>query len=250
MELIREEFGVPPDHFHATPGALEIHELPVITKDGPLYELLQRRRTTRSFDREKPTSLTELSIVLRYTFGCHALTPVYEGFTLVSKTSPSGGGLHPVEVYPLIARVDGIDPGLYHYNTSEHALELLEPLAPDQVELLIEEFTAGQTYLRSAHVLLVLTARFERSFWKYRQHEKAYPVVLMDAAHLSQTLYLVCTELGLGAFVTAAVNGANVDERLGIDGFHEGTIAAVGFGKPAEGHPMLDPSFTPFVPRS
>jgi nitroreductase len=71
----------------------------------------------------------------------------------------------------------------------------------------------------------------------------------MDAGHLSQTLQLVCTDLGLGAFVTAAINAANVDERLGIDGFEEGAIAACGFGVAAAPDPLLEPDFAPFEPR-
>ena len=72
----------------------------------------------------------------------------------------------------------------------------------------------------------------------------------MDAAHLSQTLYLVATELGLGAFVTAAVNNGDIDDRLGIDGYREGALAICGFGRPAAELSPIDPEFVPFVPRA
>jgi nitroreductase len=72
---------------------------------------------------------------------------------------------------------------------------------------------------------------------------------MMDAAHLSQTLYLVATELGLGAFVTAAINNADIEERLGIDGYREGVLAVCGFGRPAAERSPFDPEFLPFVPR-
>ena len=65
----------------------------------------------------------------------------------------------------------------------------------------------------------------------------------MDVGHLSQTLYLVCAELGLGAFVTAAVNGANIEERLGLEPFVEGAIAITGCGRRAPGGSPLEPSF-------
>jgi nitroreductase len=70
----------------------------------------------------------------------------------------------------------------------------------------------------------------------------------MDAAHLAQTFYLVCAELGLGAFVTAAVNGANIEERLGLDPFTEGALAMCGCGRPAA-REELDAKFEPYVPR-
>jgi nitroreductase len=71
----------------------------------------------------------------------------------------------------------------------------------------------------------------------------------MDAGHLSQTLYLVCAELGLGAFVTAAVNGADIEERLGLEPFVEGVLAVCGCGKPASAPSELEPGFLPYVPR-
>ena len=97
-------------------------------------------------------------------------------------------------------------------------------------------------------VLFVLTARFHRSFWKYRKHAKAYGVVLMDAGHLSQTLYLICTELGLGAFVSAAINDRNIEEHLGLDGVEEGAIAVLGCGVPGLPRHSEDPAPEPSVP--
>jgi SagB-type dehydrogenase family enzyme len=149
--------------------------------------------------------------------------------------------LHPVDAYPLVLNVDGIDAGLYRYDPRAHALELLGPLSRDDVT----SFVCGQSYFSSAHVLIALSARFERAFWKYREHPRGLAAVFMDAAHLSQTLYLVCTEMGLGAFVTAAVNNADLDERIGLDGLNEGTLAVCGFGRPSDEPSPFDPSFEP-----
>jgi nitroreductase len=68
----------------------------------------------------------------------------------------------------------------------------------------------------------------------------------MDAGHLSQTLYLVCGELGLGAFVAGAINDATIDERLGLRAFEEGALAICGCGRPEPSG--LEPVFEPFVP--
>jgi SagB-type dehydrogenase family enzyme len=170
--------------------------------------------------------------------------------TTLKRTSPSAGGFHPVEAYPLIVAVDGLDSGLYPYNAADHALELLVPFGLDEARAAGTTFVCGQTYFGDAHVLLVLTARFDRAFWKYRNHRKALTALMMDAAHLSQTLYLVATELGLGAFVTAAVNNFDIEERLGLDGYREGVLAVCGFGRPAEDRSPFDPEFLPFVPRA
>ena len=148
----------------------------------------------------------------------------------VKKTSPSGGALTPVECYPLITRVEGLDPGLYHYNMERNALEQLSSMDTGQAEAMAEDFTAGQTYYANTHVQFILTARFYRNFWKYGNHKKAYKVVILDAAHLSQTLYLVCTDLNLGAFVTTAIHDASIEKELGLNTQKEGVVLISGCG--------------------
>jgi putative peptide maturation dehydrogenase len=244
-----DRFGPPPAAFSSVVTPLAVRELPLVERKGGLYDLLLRRRTTRSFDRGAPLTQRELAVVLRYVFGYHGYAPLLGQVTTLKRTSPSAGGFHPIEAYPLITAVDELDPGLYHYNAAEHALELLAPLGVDEARAAATAFVCGQTYFGDAHVLLVLAARFDRAFWKYRNHRKALTALVMDAAHLSQTLYLVATELGLGAFVTAAVNNADIEERLGIDGYREGVLAVCGFGRPAAEPSPFDPEFLPFVPR-
>lgn len=240
-------YGPPPPHFHSAADPLEVTTLPLIEREGGLWETLAQRRTTRTFA-PGPLSTDELSLVLRYTFGCRGYSRVADGVALLSKTSPSGGALHPTEVYVLARDVEGVEPGLYHYGAERHELELLVRLAPDKGGSLATELASGQPFVRDAPALFLLTTRFYRNFWKYRRHERAYAVLLMDAAHLAQTFYLVCTELGLGAFVTAAVNGANIEEQLGLDPFMEGALAMCGCGRPAA-RGQLDAEFEPYVPR-
>jgi putative peptide maturation dehydrogenase len=239
--------GPPPPHFHSADEPLGVVSLPLAERDGGVWETLARRRTTRAFA-PGPLSNEELSLVLRYTFGCRGYSRVTDDVVVLSKTSPSGGALHPTEVYPLIRDVEGIEPGLYHYGTERHELELLVRLPPGEAGDVAFELASGQPFVRNAPVLFLLTTRFYRSFWKYRRHRRAYAVLLMDAAHLAQTFYLVCAELGLGAFVTAAVNGANIEERLGLDPYAEGALAMCGCGRPASPEAM-DPQFLPYVPR-
>jgi SagB-type dehydrogenase family enzyme len=135
---------------------------------------------------------------------------------------------------------------LYHYDSEPHALELLERLEPEAAGSLATQFVCGQTYFASAHVLFGLAARFDRSYWKYRRHQKAYASILLDAGHLSQTLYLVAAELGLGAFVTTVINNAEIDERLGLDAIDEGIVAVCGLGLSA-GRSPFDPVFSTFL---
>ena len=248
-ERFLEAAGPPPPHFHSVAN-VGVHPLPLA--DGPedgIVRTLRQRRTSRVFDREAPLRLDELSRLLATVFGCHGFARVSPSVVNLKKTSPSGGSLHPIEAYPLVIRCRNLEPGLFHYRVEDHALERLESLGEADAEALAEELAAGQGFTRGAAVLFLMTARFGRTFWKYPNHPRAYTVVNMDAAHLSQTLYVACAAQGLGAFFTAAVNGANVERRLGVDPYAEGAIAIAGCGKPRRDPFGLEPVFEPFVPR-
>jgi putative peptide maturation dehydrogenase len=240
-----ERHGPPPPHFHSV-GGPKI-ELPLVRREGGLYDSLARRRTTRGFDADRPIASEELVLLLYEIFGCRAYARIHPDVVALRKSSPSGGGLHPIEVYPLIRNVDGIAPGLYHYAVGEHALEPVSPLDVGEATAAIGAFTAGQTYFSSAAAVLVLTARFARSFWKYRRHPTAYATILFDAAHLSQSFYLVCAELGLGAFFTNVINRGRIDDALGLDGYREGALCLFGCGVPSAAPSPLEPEFLPYV---
>jgi putative peptide maturation dehydrogenase len=240
-------FGPPPGHFHSVERGLEPIRLPLPERAGSLYDALQARQTTRTFDRDQPLPVQELATILRYVYGVHGVLAVDPAVAVVRKTSPSGGALHPTEAYLLLLNVDGLEPGLYHYRVADHALEPLRFMGQEEARDLAYEFSSGQGFTRDAQALFLLTARFYRSFWKYRRHRRAYAVLLMDAAHLSQTFYLVCADLGLGAFVTAAINGANIEEALGLDGFAEGALVLCGCGQPVAAD-EAGASFEPYVP--
>ncbi len=236
------EYGPPPCELPHVESAHTV-SLPARERHEPFYRTLIERRTTRTFDPDRPMALDDLDTALRYVFGCHGYAGA-SGVVCIKRTSPSGGGLHPITVYPVISNVEGVAPGVYHYNPGDHSLALLEALSPGEAQAAATTFTCGQGHFAAAHVCFVLVARFYRSHWKYRQHPRAYAGILMDAAHLSQTLYLVATELGLGAFITIVINGRDIEHRLGLDGIEQGAVAVCGCGPRSGRASPLEPEFT------
>jgi putative peptide maturation dehydrogenase len=248
-EKFVQGLGKPPSHFHKISNPSRVRQLPVIRRSDGLYEILLKRKTSRAFDTDNPMTLNELSTILYYVYGAQGYSSLLKDLVILKKTSPSGGGLHPTEVYPLIMNVAELEPGIYHYDVQNHSLELMVGLGRDEARELAKQFTAGQTYFSLAGAVFIMTARFYRNMWKYRWNARTYTVLLMDAAHLSQTLYLVCAELGLGAYVTTAINNADIEQKLGLDGFQEGVIAISGCGRTIEENRGLEPEFSPYVPR-
>jgi putative peptide maturation dehydrogenase len=168
--------------------------------------------------------------MLHRVWGATGTRELAPGAVALRKSSPAGGGLHVVECYLLVQRVEGLAPGLYHYLATEHALEPLKPLDPAEATAMAQAFVGGQHWFRDAPVMAIMTARFDRLFWKYRGHAKAWRVAHLDTGHLSQTMYLSAADLGLGAFVTAAINDSDIERALALPPLREAALAVVGFG--------------------
>lgn len=241
--------GLIPQHFHERIEREQRLELDLSSYHSPLTEILGLRRTTRLYDTETALAREPFFAVLQHVFGCQGTTRLAEHVTALKKTSPSGGAMHPVEIYPLVIKVNGLEPGIYHYHVGDHALEPMRQCGEDEARQLASVLTAGQNYYSSAHVLFIYTARFERSYWKYSRNPRVYKVVHLDLGHLSQTLYLMCAELGLGAFFTAACNDIDIERELGIDGICEGALGVGGMGLPAVDRDTMGLRVEPYSPR-
>jgi putative peptide maturation dehydrogenase len=235
-ERIRAYDEPSPDPYFDHPSPVQRITLNRDSENGPLHQLLRSRRTTRAWT-DEPLALSDLSAILEAVHGTlgESTGSLYPA---IKKTSPSGGAMHPVEVFPVVRNVEGLSPGFYHYNVRTHSLDLVKSMDRDHVEKAALTFLAGQDHFTGAAFLCIMAVRFYRHNWKYRAHHKAYKVVLMDAAHLSQTFYLVCAERGLGAFFTGAINEENIEEALGLDPLEFGVVGINGCGHAADHDPL------------
>jgi SagB-type dehydrogenase family enzyme len=217
-----------PPLFKKTGGVKSI-PLPLHEKEtDSFFDTLHARRTQRTFS-QQPASLDNVSKLLQTTWGVQGYIDSPGFGPLALKTSPSGGARHPIEVYLMALRVDGLDPGLYHYDAKDHALEPISSRATPQVA---QDYCAGQSYVADAAALFIMTGVFARNMWKY-QHPRAYRVVLLDAGHLGQTFCLTATRLGLAPFCTAALKDTLIEGDLGVDGISESVLYVTGIGMPA-----------------
>ncbi len=191
-------------------------------------QVLMQRRTQREFSR-KDLPFEALSKLLFYTWGVTGFLEVPALGRLPLKTSPSAGARHPVEAYVLGMRIEGLGPGLYHYDARVHGLERLRIMrdAPSKAA----QFCVGQRWAKEAAALFIMTAVFPRAMWKYPT-SRAYRTVLLDAGHVCQTFCLVATWLGLAAFCTMALRDSLIEKELGINGVAESVIYIAGVGMP------------------
>ena len=200
-------------------------ELPPPDLVGSLPATLRARRTWRHFS-NTPIGQATLSTLLQLTWGVQdrILIPGLGRFVL--KTSPSGGARHPIEAYVIALKVAGLPRGVYHYAAGDHHLVDLRRRVSKRV---VTHLLANQYYFAEAGALVVMSAVFGRTMWKY-QHSRAYRAILTEAGHFAQTFCLVATALGLAPFCTMAFRDSEVEALLGIDGLDEAALYIVGVG--------------------
>lgn len=162
--------------------------------------------TRRSFNAAKslgPMNQNELGTLLGVALG-KADRPPFRHY-------PSGGTLFPVESYLIGSVVEGMAPGVFHYNPSLHALEHLWNVANG---FSTEDITTTQSAPLGSMVL-VFTAVWERSSAKYG--DLAYLHASIESGHMAQNLLLVSTALGIDARPIAGFDDDLVRKLLDLD---------------------------------
>jgi SagB-type dehydrogenase family enzyme len=211
--------------------------------------VLLARRTWRRFARA-PLSEADIGTLLWLTWGVHAWGIGEQGFRFALRTSPSGGGLQPLEAYVLVLNVRGLTRGFHHYDPVGHRLT---PLAGGVKRADVRRFLAGQWWFESAAAIVFMAAVFPRTRWKYRSPH-AYRTILTEAGHFAQTFCLTATWLGLAPFCSQALGESAIESACGIDGVDESVVYAAGVGRrPVDGRPGQWPDHDaghPFRPPS
>lgn len=215
--------SLPYSGYEAIP--LPEHPLPLTIS---LEQALRERATARSIAPRR-LSLDEVATVLHYAYGVtrdNAGTVFPRPFRMV----PSGGGLYPLELYFHSVNIDGLKPGLYHFNPVQRCVRLLRE--GDDSRRLSEAMVQGQLALDSS-LLLFVTAVFERSTFKYA--DRGYRFALIEAGHVAQNTSLAASALGLGTVVIGGYFDREIDKILELDGLCQSTIYMIGLGLETRG---------------
>jgi SagB-type dehydrogenase family enzyme len=214
-------WGQPIELYKTYPGARVLH-LPDPQLEGGLQTetAISRRRSTREYA-DSPMSEAELSRLLFLTGGINA-----DRWGNARRTAPSSGALYPIEVYAVVHRVEGIDPGVYHYAYREHALEQVR--SGDFRAHVVDQAIA-QEFLGQCGVVLFLTNILQRMRPKYQ--DRSYRYGLLEAGHLGENAYLAATSMGLGACGVGAFMDDSINAMLGVDGVEEAAVYMLAAGK-------------------
>ena len=220
---------------------LESHGAPEARKD--LAQCLAERRSIRAYA-DEPMAKQAFEHFLELTARAYAVMEI-PGLGRVSlRNYPSGGARYPLEVYPFVYNVAGLEPGVYHYHPFHHRLASIS-CDEHHREQLLERVKLGMGPASEERgrpaALLVISAVFARTCWKYRGIP--YHLILQEVGALYQTMYLAATLLDLAPCAIGAFPELAVNELLQLDGRDEAQVGLFVLGVPRP----VDPAATEFV---
>ncbi len=160
------------------------------------------------------------------------------------RAAASAGALYPVEIYLAAGEVEGLETGLYHYSPADLKLR---GLRRGDWRGLIARAAAMRPSLMEARAVLVMSAIFWRSAWKYRA--RAFRYCFWDTANL-----LAATNAeGIKTEVITAFEDARIETLIGAEGDREGVMCIVALGgnaKPGADSPEPGPLDLETIPLS
>ncbi len=147
-----------------------------------------------------PLTVGSVSALLELSMGLPAWKE-YGPDRWALRCNPSSGNLHPTEAYVVCSGVPGLDDGLYHYVSRDHALEQRCRSAAD----------AGAPQ----GLLIGLTSIHWREAWKYG--ERAFRYCQLDIGHALGAFRYAAGALGWDARVLDAAGSAEIESMLGLN---------------------------------
>jgi SagB-type dehydrogenase family enzyme len=192
----------------------------------PFFALTRTRRSGRNY--AGVALAREEFDALLYTACGVTGAMSWEGREVKLRAHPSSGALYAVEIYPVVFRVQGLEPAVYHYRAVDNVLEAvrrgIDPSSIVRAALPVErEMVAG------AAALICLAGAFRRHERKYG--EGGYRMLVAEAGHISQNLILAATAMGLSARPFGGVLDDLLNRELGLEDPEEQFLLGVLTGR-------------------
>lgn len=204
--------------------AVDLHH--VAAREPPLVTVMEGRRSVREHDDSAPITAAQLGELLYRTVRTRGVFDDGHEQAL-DRPVPGAGSLHPLSVYAAVRLCEGIEQGLYRYQSDGHGLVAVSADGAGLAQLLdAVPMNPGAASL--PQVLLVISARFGRTMWKYEGIP--YALILKDLGVLYQSLYLVATAMGLAPCALGGGDAATFTRLTGLDPYEESSVGEFTIG--------------------
>jgi len=200
----------------------EVNELeiqlpsPRLESNFSIEEVMLKRRSHRNYVKSS-ISLDDLSQVLWAAYGITKPDKSRDIYRGGFRAAPSAGATFPLEVYVIVGKVKGIEPGVYKYISDGH--KIIRVINED-VRADLARAALNQEMIEDAPASLFFTAIFERTTQRYGDRGRER-YVCMEMGHVGQNVYLQVEALGLGTCAIGAFNDAKVAEVMQLPGEEE-----------------------------
>lgn len=138
------------------------------------------------------------------------------------RAAASAGALYPIEFYVICDEIPGLEAGVYHFNPAEFVLTLLRK---GDYRHELARTAGGRKEIAQAPASIIMTAIFWRSAWKYQA--RSYRYCFWDAGTILANLLATAYATRMKSKVICAFLDPMVNNLLGIDGEHEGSLCVV-----------------------
>jgi SagB-type dehydrogenase family enzyme len=204
------------------PKGKEVSETPL---GQEFRKMIVNRRSVRQFT-GRAVSLNEISVLMRNTYGITGRQTLQYNIEQILRAVPSGGALYPLELYVASFDVEGLEPGVYHYNVQKHSLEHVKS---GQFRAELGRAFFYEEMFKKVSAQVIITGVLKRSYLKYG--ERSYRFMTLEAGHVGQNLVLSAVAMNLGCLMLGGYIDDDVNNVLEIDGVNESTLygAAIGY---------------------
>ena len=161
------------------------------TGTSALDVLLRRRRSVREY---ADTAIT-LHALCRIMVSGQGITGA-DG----KRAAPSAHGLHPLTLYAIVRRVQGLAPGLYTYDPASERLTRTGDAIPEGA--LLRASLADDTWLETAAAVVVIGADRQRALHHFADQQpdglRGVRYIDFEAGAVTQNMHLRTVAEGLG----------------------------------------------------
>jgi len=217
---------------------------PNLNKPDQTGEVIERQKRNPTAFQPGQMTAEDLSSILMLINGVTG-TLEYPDVKYTLRSAPSAGALYPAITYVLVNTVEGIDPGLYHYDVQNHQLHRINS-APGLTEKL-RAAVPMPVLLDNANVVFIYTANYYRSSWKYGK--RAYRYILLDTGHVAKNALLGAETFGYQGNPIGCFDDQRINTLLQIDDNEEGALLLLPLGKGKEAPPITQKSAVQAAPK-
>lgn len=199
-----------------------LFDLPVQGAKGnktDLFELLQTRKSSRSFSKDKSLSYDQIGEFLFHSAKIIYSIPQNGHLDFVKRAFPSAGGIHDLEFYLLINRSGSLKRDIYYYHPQKHGLYQLQVKNKYLDKITQNAVVALGSIEEEPPVIVILTSRFMKMRSKYERI--AYRNTILSVGAAIQTMYLTGAAMNLSTCALGSGNPALFAEAIGVDPLEE-----------------------------